>query len=49
MHDHYEPPKLTSVGSVRGLTMGEGIFGHDDSLVFHWGPITIEIPYGNSS
>ena len=49
MHTHYEPPKLTEVGSVRGLTMGEGIFGNDDTFVFHWGPFEIPIPYGHGS
>ena len=49
MHEHYEPPKLTTVGSVRGLTMGQGIFGHDDTFVFHWGPIVIDLPYGQGS
>ena len=49
MHEHYEPPKLTKVGSVRGLTMGQGILGHDDTFVFHWGPIVIDIPYGQGS
>ncbi|HET6939551.1 MAG TPA: lasso RiPP family leader peptide-containing protein [Nocardioides sp.] len=49
VHEHYEPPKLTAIGSVRGLTMGEGIFGHDDSFVFHWGPITIGFDYGHGS
>jgi hypothetical protein len=49
VHEHYEPPKLTAVGSVRGLTMGEGIFGNDDTFVFHWGPFDISIPYGNGS
>jgi hypothetical protein len=49
VHEHYEPPKLTTVGSVRGLTMGQGIFGSDDTFVFHWGPIVIDIPYGQGS
>ena len=37
MHEHYESPKLTTVGSVRSLTMGQGIRGNDDHLVFHIG------------
>lgn len=49
MHQHYEPPKMTAVGSVRGLTMGEGLFGNDDTFVFHWGPFEISIPYGEGS
>lgn len=49
MQAHYEPPELTAVGSVRDLTMGDGIFGHDDTFVFHWGPFEIPIPYGNNS
>lgn len=49
MHEHYESPKLTPVGSVRGLTMGQGILGNDDSFVFHIGHITIDIPYGQGS
>ncbi len=49
MHENYEPPKLTTVGSVRGLTMGQGILGHDDHFVFHFGGIVIDIPYGQGS
>ena len=49
MHENYEPPKLTVVGSVKDLTLGDGIFGHDDSFVFHWGSIVIDIPYGTGS
>lgn len=49
MHENYESPKLTTVGSVRGLTMGQGILGHDDSFVFHFGGIIIDIPYGQGS
>jgi hypothetical protein len=45
---HYESPKLTQAGSVMGLTQGHGILGSDDSLVFHLGSITIDIPYGHS-
>jgi hypothetical protein len=49
VHEYYEPPKLTTVGSVRGLTMGQGLLGHDDHLVFHFGGIVIDIPYGQGS
>ena len=49
MQAPYEPPELTAVGSVRELTMGNGIFGNDDTFVFHWGPFEIPIPYGNGS
>jgi len=28
----YESPTLTEVGSVRGLTLGEGVKGNDDTL-----------------
>jgi hypothetical protein len=49
MHAQYEPPKLTVVGSVRDLTLGEGLFGSDDTFVFHWGPFQISLPYGNGS
>ena len=49
MHEHYESPKLTPVGSVMGLTQGQGILGHDDSFVFHIGGIVIDIPYGHGS
>jgi hypothetical protein len=48
VHADYEPPTLTVVGSVRDLTMGDGLWGHDDTFVFHWGPFEIPIPYGNS-
>jgi hypothetical protein len=49
VHENYESPKLTPVGSVRGLTMGQGILGNDDSFVFHIGSITIGFPYGHGS
>ena len=49
MHERYESPTLTQVGSVRDLTLGEGILGSDDSFVFHIGRITIDIPYGHGS
>ena len=49
MHEHYESPKLTQVGSVLGLTQGEGWLGSDDNFVFHIGRITIDIPYGTAS
>ena len=32
---HYEPPKLTTVGSVRSLTMGQGFRGNDDTSRLH--------------
>ncbi|WP_414690390.1 lasso RiPP family leader peptide-containing protein [Nocardioides sp.] len=50
VHEQYESPKLTAVGSVRGLTMGQGFRGSDDHLVFTipgWG--TFDLPYGQSS
>ena len=49
MHAQYESPKLTAIGSVREMTLGEGIFGNDDTFVFHWGPFHVSIPYGNGS
>lgn len=49
MHADYEPPTLTVVGSVKDLTRGHGLFGNDDTFVFHWGPFEIPIPYGTSS
>ena len=49
MHEDYESPTLTAVGSVRGLTMGQGIWGHDDNFVFQFGGIVINIPYGQGS
>ena len=49
MNEHYESPTLTTVGSVRGLTMGDGWLGHDDHLVFQVGRIVIDIPYGHGS
>ncbi|HEU5035705.1 MAG TPA: lasso RiPP family leader peptide-containing protein [Nocardioides sp.] len=49
MHERYESPTLTKVGSVRDLTLGEGILGSDDNFVFHIGRITIDIPYGHGS
>ena len=30
----YEAPKMTEVGSVRDLTLGEGVWGRDDSFSF---------------
>jgi hypothetical protein len=45
----YEPPRLTTVGSVKELTLGEGLWGNDDSFVFHLGPFEISIPYGEAS
>ncbi|MGH1561885.1 lasso RiPP family leader peptide-containing protein [Mumia sp. DW29H23] len=34
----YEAPKLTEVGSVRDLTLGQGLDGNDDQfLFFTWG------------
>ncbi|WP_169576492.1 lasso RiPP family leader peptide-containing protein [Nocardioides halotolerans] len=49
MHEHYESPKLTTVGSVRSLTMGQGFHGNDDHLVFTVFGYDIDIPYGTGS
>jgi hypothetical protein len=49
MHERYESPKLSPVGSILGLTQGEGVLGSDDNFVFHIGRITIDIPYGHGS
>ena len=49
MHEHYESPKLTTVGSVRSLTMGQGFFGRDDHLVFTAFGHDFDIPYGQGS
>lgn len=45
----YEPPHLTTVGSVRDLTLGRGLWGGDDTFVFTWGPFHIETSYGELS
>lgn len=45
----YEAPRLTAIGSVKDVTLGEGIWGSDDTFVFHWGPFNVTIPYGNLS
>ena len=38
MQKAYEAPRLTVVGSIKDLTLGRGLAGHDDSfLFFHWG------------
>lgn len=34
MQSTYEAPKLTAVGSLKDLTLGRGIRGNDDSLIF---------------
>lgn len=49
MQKAYEAPRLTTVGSVKDLTLGQGLFGNDDTFVFHIGRFTITIPYGESS
>ena len=49
MQTHYESPKLTTVGSVRSLTMGQGFRGNDDHLVFTVFGYEIDIPYGQGS
>jgi hypothetical protein len=49
VHEQYESPKLTAVGSVRGLTMGQGFRGSDDHLVFTIFGYEIDIPYGQGS
>ena len=35
----YEAPRITEAGSVRDLTLGEGLAGNDDTFVFffHYG------------
>lgn len=38
MQKTYEAPRLTAVGSIKDLTLGRGLDGHDDSfLCFSWG------------
>lgn len=32
MQQTYEAPRLTTVGSLAELTLGEGVRGHDDVL-----------------
>lgn len=49
MQKAYVSPTLTKVGTVRDLTLGEGLLGSDDTFVFTWGPFDIEIPYGTGS
>lgn len=45
----YESPQLTEVGSVKDLTLGEGIRGNDDTFVFSiWGH-QFSISYGELS
>lgn len=45
----YESPKLTAVGSVKDLTLGEGWRGNDDTLVFAIFGRTFSIEYGELS
>lgn len=49
MQKAYVSPTLTKVGTVKDLTLGEGLRGSDDTFVFNWGPIHLEIPYGTGS
>ncbi len=45
----YESPQLTEVGSVKDLTLGEGVWGNDDTFVFSiWGH-QVSISYGELS
>jgi hypothetical protein len=46
----YESPQLTVVGSVKGLTLGAGVRGKDDTFVFTspWG-YEITVHYGELS
>lgn len=39
MRDAYESPRLTKVGSLKDLTLGEGVRGNDDVLLWfiRWG------------
>ena len=40
----YESPRLTVVGSVKDLTLGDGWRGNDDTFVFHIGRLPDLIP-----
>lgn len=44
MQTTYEAPQLTTVGSLKDLTLGDGWRGNDDSFMF----FGIEIEYGTS-
>lgn len=40
MQSTYEAPRLTTVGSLKDLTLGKGLRGDDDSFVFFGFEIT---------
>ncbi len=46
MQKTYEAPRLTTVGSVKDLTLGHGFSGWEDNFVLHtpWGNINIPLP-----
>lgn len=44
-----ESPRLTEVGSVTDLTLGEGWSGRDDTFVFTIGRFDVSISYGELS
>lgn len=48
MQSSYEAPRLTAVGSVKDLTLGQGWAGNDDTFVLHLGRITVSVEYGHS-
>jgi hypothetical protein len=48
MQKAYEAPRLTTVGSVKDLTLGQGLWGSDDTFVLHIGRFEIPIHYGHS-
>lgn len=44
MGSNYESPRLTTVGSVKDLTLGQGWQGWEDTFVLHIGRFTITLP-----
>ena len=44
MQSTYEAPSLTTVGSVKDLTLGQGWSGWEDTFVLHIGRFTINLP-----
>lgn len=48
MQSNYEAPRLTAVGSVKDLTLGQGWAGSDDTFVVQVGRFTFSIEYGQS-
>jgi hypothetical protein len=49
VHEHYESPRLTTVGSVRSLTMGQGFRGNDDHFVLAVFGYEFDVAYGTGS